>query len=419
MKRKRCEPNKMHKILSFILVLALCLPALSAAGEVHTRGEIRALYANFAAGAEGAAYLERPRLAPPYGAGALTEGALRTALNYLNFLRRVAYIENDVALLDLYNLRSQHGAALLAANDRLLHDAPIAPGMDWDFYETAHAGTMSSNIASINWMDEGILRTAIEYFVRDDGAGNLAQLGHRRWLLNPNMGKTGFGLANAASGITYAAMYAHDLSGDGGAWDHIAWPSRGAFPAELMSAEIAWSVTLNPHVYDAAGSDIQISMAEQRAGAANLSYFTVNLENYGAGPCAIFVPDLAAMGIEAYEQNQVWRVELTGLRRLDGGEAAISYTIEMMALSAQDPAGVELDRESLTLKVGERARLAASVVPGWADDLSISWASSDEGVAAVDGLGNVSAIAPGVCAITATAVNGRAASCEVTVVLQQ
>lgn len=410
---------KMHKYLSLFLTVALVLLAFPASGEAHTRAEIRLLYSQLVVRADESPYLEKPRLVSPYKAGALTDDALQGALNYVNFLRRVAYIENDVTLCDLYLLRAQSAATLLAINDVLMHDSQIAPNMDLDFYETAHQGTMASNIASLNWMDNQILLTAIEYFVRDDGADNLSVLGHRRWLLNPNMGQTGFGLANAQSGITYAAMYAHDLSGTPADWAYIAWPSLGAFPAELMSGEIAWSVSLNPLLYDAEKSDICVTISEKSAGDAPLTYFMVNLENYGAGPCVIFVPDLDAMGIETYEQNQVWQVKLTGLRTTDGADAAICYEVDMIALTPQDPTSVELTRETLALTAGETARLTARVIPTWADDLTISWTSSDALIATVDEMGVVTAISNGACAITATSVNGRTASCRLTVEAQQ
>ncbi len=400
-------------------MVALVLLALPASAKTHTRAEIRTLYAQLVSREDELPYRVLPHVIPPYDAGALTDEALQAALNYVNFLRRVAYIENDVALSDLYTMRAQYAATLLAANDQLLHDAPIAPDMEQDFYETAHAGTTSSNIASINWMDNDILLTAIAYFVRDDGAENLSALGHRRWLLNPNMGETGFGLANAQSGITYAAMYAHDLSGKCADWQSIAWPSAGAFPAELMANSLAWSVTLNPRYYDAEKSDIRVTMSEKSAGIANLSYFNVNAENYGAGPCVIFVPDLQAMGIEQYQQNQVWQVHLTGLKTTDGADAEISYEVDMIALTPKDPTNVEIDRDEMALSPGETARLSAAVVPAWADEVTVCWKSSNESVATVDENGNVTAVMQGSCKITATSVNGKTASCDLTVTLQQ
>ena len=206
----------MHKFSILILILLLIFPGIAAYGETHTRDEVRALYADMVEFTDESPYLLKPNPASPYDAGSLTERAQADALRYVNFLRRIAYLEDDVTLSPLYTLRAQYAACLLAANDHLQHDAPMPEGMSRDMYDTAHTGTMSSNIACINWMDDEILMTSVEYFVRDDGEENLATLGHRRWLLNPEMGMTGFGLANSETGLTYAAMYAHDLTGGRG-----------------------------------------------------------------------------------------------------------------------------------------------------------------------------------------------------------
>lgn len=36
---------------------------------------------------------------------------------------------------------------------------------------------------------------AVDGFMEDSDAGNIAMVGHRRWQLNPKMGKVGFGTA--------------------------------------------------------------------------------------------------------------------------------------------------------------------------------------------------------------------------------
>ena len=74
---------------------------------------------------------------------------------------------------------------------------------------------------------------------------------------------------------------------------------------------------------------------------------------------------------------------------------------------------VTLDKEEMVLKVGDTETLVATVHPDDATDKTVSWSSSDEGVATVtDGL--VTAVAAGSATITATA-GGKSASCPVTV----
>lgn len=405
----------MHKLSVLALCLILLLCAGSATGETHTRDEVRAMYAELGAGRDGSPYAQEPSVSGEYSAGQLTDGALSEALDYVNFLRKLAYLDGNVTLDALYTLRAQHGAALLAANDALSHDSPRPEGMSDGFYQTAHAGTMSSNIAAINWMADDILKNAVEYFVRDDGEANLETLGHRRWLLNPYLGATGFGLANSETGMTYAAMYAHDTSAEPGDWDSVRWPSEGAFPADLTSADIPWSVTLNPEVYADDFSDISVQIYEKTAGCAELKYFDVSADNYGAGPCIIFLPDLEKMGLTDYQQNQVWYVRIDGLRTADGESASMEYTVEMMSLYPIDPAAVEVEPRALEMDVGDLCILTAQVVPEWADDVSVVWSSTDESVATVDAEGYVTAVAPGKCEIVAISVNGRSDACAINV----
>lgn len=403
----------MRKFIVAALIFICILPCTAALSEAHTREDVRDMYSGLVNGREGSPYAEQPAISYPYAHGSLTDAALEDAAAYMNFIRRLAYLENDVALNPLYVLRAQHAAVLLAANDALEHDSPNPGDMPADFYETAHTGTMSSNIAAINWIDENMLLTALEYFVRDDGETNLSVLGHRRWLLDPCLGMTGFGLADSATGKSYAVMYVHDLSYDPGVWNNVKWPSEGAFPVELTSAHIPWSVSLDMQVYSADLSEVSVSMYEQTAGHASLSYFGVDAGNYGSGPCIIFMPDLAEMGITDYQQNQVWHVRIDGLRTADGESASIEYRVDMISLYPVDAAAVEVDPRALDMQTGDICLLTAQVVPDWADDMSVTWTSSDETVAVVDENGYVTAVGPGNCEITAASVNGRMDVCSV------
>ena len=410
----------------FALLVAALVFALPARAEaLHTRDEVRSMYRSLGTAPEGTLYAEAPGVSAPYAAGALSQEALADALDYLNFLRWLAYLDAPAALDGDLTEICQHGAVLLAALDRVEHD-PDRPGdMSQDFYRVAGYATASSNLAGLNWMKRDILRSALSYFARDDGEKNLAALGHRRWLLNPALGRTGFGLANSESGMSYILMFAHDLSGEASPWREICWPSRGAFPAELMRSQLAWSVSLNPEIYDLDASAPSVWMRERTSGAEYSfpypagsyedGYFACNEDAYGSGPCLIFQPLLSAAGIEEYQQNQVWDVLVSGLVDRQGNEAVIEYTTEMIALQAIDPAAVEISPTALELAPGEVKALSAEVIPSWADDVSLVWKSSDEGVATVDAEGRVTAVAAGSCRIIAASANGREDACAVTV----
>lgn len=406
------------KLISAVLALILCLPFPALA---LSRQELRAAWqqANILK-TDASPYLEAPDISS-FSAGELTADARQHALACLNFMRTLAGLE-EVSEDPLYTLRAQNGALLLAANDFLDHNAARPEGMPLDQYESAHMGTSLGNIAKFNWMKPDILVDGVTYFARDDGEANLAELGHRRWLLNPHMEKTGFGLANAESGMSYVTMYAVDMGNADVQWEYVAWPCAGVFPVEMMRAALPWSVSLNSACY--AAERIRVYLKEEISGAEftfepnrqnEAGYCVLSAEPYGAGDCLIFRPDIAEKGIGEYVQNQVWSVRIAGLTGPDGNPREISYASEMVSLNPQDVANVELSQIEAQLVPGESLQLQADVIPAYADDLSITWGSSDASVATVNPQGLVTAVAPGTCTITAMSANGRKDMCEVTV----
>lgn len=76
---------------------------------------------------------------------------------------------------------------------------------------------------------------------------------------------------------------------------------------------------------------------------------------------------------------------------------------------------VTLNKSALSLEVGKTGQLSATVLPNSATNKSVSWSSNNEAVATVSSKGIVTAKKAGTAVITATAVNGKNASCTVTV----
>ena len=402
------------------LVMALLL--LISSAQAMTRDEMRANYDNVrSVRADASPYAEQPSVGDGV-VGTLSDEALNAALAQLNFLRALAGLD-AVSLNELYTLRCRQAALVLATNDVLSHTPEQPDGMDDGAYASAALGAAGSNIASFNWTRDDILIDGVNYFARDDGDMNLATLAHRRWLLNPRMGETGFGLCNAESGTSYVVMYAVDTQNEAD-WDYVAWPCAETFPVELMEHELAWSISVNDAVYDLDASAPRVTLTELGSGARfefDLStgsgdgYCAISREDYGSGPCLIFRPDIEKTGIEEYTQNQRWQVQVTGLARRDGGAAEIEYVCEMASLYPQAVASIEMSVLEAALAVGDTLYLTANVIPAYADDLSVIWSSDDEDVATVDDSGHVRAVAAGECEICATSSNGRYDICRVTV----
>lgn len=106
--------------------------------------------------------------------------------------------------------------------------------------------------------------------------------------------------------------------------------------------------------------------------------------------------------------------------------ASSGFTIERNTLSKMaslrigpsvpgEVTGISLDKAELSLAVGQSAILHATVEPEDAAEKTVTWTSSDENVATVDGEGCVTAVNPGTATITAKA-GEKMATCIVTII---
>ncbi|MBQ9492128.1 MAG: CAP domain-containing protein [Oscillibacter sp.] len=278
-----------------------------------------------------------PSLKSPYAPGKLKAEALQAALRRLNALRRIAGL-SPVALDDALNENAQYGAVLLAVSN-FAHSPAQPADMDDAFYEKGKEAAASSNIA---W--GYTLTGAVDGFMDDSDSGNINRLGHRRWQLNPTMGKIGFGYANGRS-----TEKVFDRSAAAGNYDFVAWPASGNFPAGLLDASQAWSVSLNKSRYSTPvlsdltltlrrGSDGKtwtFSGTDSYTAADSGPYFHVDTGNYGVSNCIIFRPD----GVQSYDGS--YTVTITGLKDKSGASLqAFSYQVNFFDAGAYSTAVV-------------------------------------------------------------------------------
>ena len=78
---------------------------------------------------------------------------------------------------------------------------------------------------------------------------------------------------------------------------------------------------------------------------------------------------------------------------------------------------ISLDTSSVEGNAGEQIQINATVLPEDATNKTISWSSSDEGIATVDGSGMISLLRKGTAIITASATDGSGVSAECAVVV--
>jgi len=80
---------------------------------------------------------------------------------------------------------------------------------------------------------------------------------------------------------------------------------------------------------------------------------------------------------------------------------------------------VRLNKRSITISKSETTTIKTTVLPSNATDKNITWSTSNRSVATVDSKGKVTGISEGTATITATANNGKKATCTISVKAEQ
>ncbi len=276
--------------------------------------------------------LEPVTTGPNYAPGKVTQAALDQGLARMNQMRRMAGLK-PVVLDDALNELSQYGTVLLARHGALNHEPPKPNDMSQEFYEKGYKSTSSSNLSEGGTGADGDynpLVGAIGSYIEDSDYTNIDRLGHRRWVLNPGMGKTGMG-----SAAGFCALYAFDstyknINTD---YEFIGWPASGCFLNEVFPQNFAWSVTVNPERYQTpVKSEITVTLegggktwtfsGKQTYNTNSAFYMNVETSGFGVPNCIIFRPD----GIDTYQG--LYTVTIDGLKNRNGNPVPFSYQVD-------------------------------------------------------------------------------------------
>jgi len=359
-------------------------------------------------------YEEQPDLSPgDYKAGRLKKIYIDDGMNAVNFARYLAGLPADIA--PDWKLAEQQQAAALsnAAIDQLSHYPAQVSGMQDELYQLGYKGASLSNLhAGIPTFYNAVLD-----YMSDSDPSNIDRVGHRRWILNPLMTKTMFGMVFSESRqypYPYSSMYAVDSERqmDEISYDYIGWPAAGYFPTEWFSSNDAWSVSLNEKHYDSKRTDeIKVRITRERDGTTwqldksdkdtGGNYFTVT--SRASDPfCIIFRP--AAIG--GFAPDDKFRVEIEGLYGHEGQLESLSYKTTFFDMVPK-----------LFSKQGETRLEPGESFPllyGWTGpsipNLHPYFDTSDPSVLAVDSKGTVKALKQGVAVVMAQGYFGNSIS---------
>jgi len=282
-------------------------------------------------------FLETPNVTKPYQAGALTPEFLNNGLNTFKFVRYLAGLSENIIYTDELNNLGQHGAVILARLGHLTHTPSKPSDMDQVFYKRAYESTTTANI-HMTTANSSTLQEAVRGFCDDSDEGNIDRLGHRRWMLNPKLGKTGFGYATSSSGSFIPIQVFDQSNTEKIDMDYVLWPNKGYFPSSFFTTTQAWSVSLNPDSYNLSrckpivkltclsnGKEWVFSASDKNKKG---KYFNIEKTNFGMPYCIIFRPD----GISSFAFNKKFKVEIDGLVDKSGKTEKIEYEVEFFTL---------------------------------------------------------------------------------------
>ena len=243
---------KLRRVLVALLAAAVVLvapvkmPGVYAASgpdvDYHTQDQIRTYINNSGVSIyDRTEYKTKP--VSPNVRGELSDNCKNDALKMLNNIRYIAG-------LDTVSLDSSQGDLAQAAAfanmviGRMTHypnqdenGAPVSKpaGMSDQDWNDGIEGCRRSNLA---W-NHGTMNNSVLGWTADEDARNIDRIGHRRWLLNPEMGTTGFGFAGA-----YSAMYSMDSSNTSASQTSVAWPAQN-MPVDYFDSTYPWSFCLH------------------------------------------------------------------------------------------------------------------------------------------------------------------------------
>ncbi len=276
-------------------------------------------------------FRSNPHLSQPYEAGSLSDEELTCALNTVKTIRYIAGLPDDVYLSDRYNSLAQASSLVNYVNDELTHTPSAPAGMDSALASAGYTGSSKSNIAWTSWRNCPMKWTIIHGWMDDSDEYNVAALGHRRWILNPYMGMTGFGSVTGSNG-TYSAMYAHDMSNlSGSKSGAVCWPATNT-PLSYFGSDAPWSISLGREISedDVIVSMVRMSSSDRESKVWTFSKylsdgdFYVNNGSFGEKGCIIFRP----ADIGGYEDGDRFYVSVL----LGDTEETISYTVDFFDL---------------------------------------------------------------------------------------
>lgn len=260
-------------------------------------------------------FVTMPSLRAPYEVGTLSSESLAHGINTLNYLRFIAGIDENLTLRSSYTSSAQAAALGNAINHVVTHFPTQPSDMTSAFYDMISSSARVSSMAYLSGSSssaQNLYHFITSQWMQDSDTQNIDRMAHRRWILNPSMSQTGFGLASNLSG-TYGGMYYADGMGESSSVTGVAWPAQ-LMPVDLFQADTPWTFTVGQEVGPVTVTLTRESDGKQWIFQANDSdkeghFFIIENSSYGQTGCIVFRPDPSTI---SYNDGDVFHVAIDG-----------------------------------------------------------------------------------------------------------
>ncbi len=252
--------------------------------------------------------------------GGLTDAAYSEALGVVNYARWLTGLA-EVTFDEGLHPRTQACATIMANQRALSHRPP----QNWACYTAEGAQAAAESNIHLSSRSESIVESVMGY-LHDGGDNNRADVGHRRWLQSPTLGRVGFGYHHSQTTGASSSCY-NVIASDAGPRTgppFIAYPNAGTFPIELITSRwwtLPWSVSIHARFRDSLPPTEAWSIQVWRLEGESMDELSVNYVNasdtwYGRNHAVVFSPEFEVTPgryrvlVEAPGHRYEWTTEL-------------------------------------------------------------------------------------------------------------
>lgn len=237
----------------------------------------------------------------------------------VNYFRRLVGLPDNVTLNSSQNQKCQESALYMMANNTLTHFPSGGNCYTSGAYDaSSHANIAYSKGYPGNKANHSV--NAVSGYIEDPGANNLA-VGHRAWILYPQLSAMGSGSTWRASDsyATDCLMWGDNLNGAAQSIDFVAYPPASYIPSALVFPR--WSFAIY-------GADFTSATVTMDQGGTNISTNIIHKSAQQGAPDARIAWEPAIPNLPtSITADTEYNVTISGVK--NAAKTTYTYTVKV------------------------------------------------------------------------------------------